>query len=149
MSLSDRIVVMNKGVIEQIDTPERIYNHPASSYIARFVGETTFFDGALERHGDQLMLHTGATGRIPVEASAGSREGARAVAFVRPEWIALTPPNEAVAQGTVEQIMFFGATKDYLVRFGDALIRVTTGGDVKTFGIGDTAGLRFVARLLP
>ncbi len=43
--MSDKVAVMNKGIFEQIDTPENLYNHPASSFVAQFVGENNKFTG--------------------------------------------------------------------------------------------------------
>lgn len=153
MSLSDRIIVMNKGVIEQVGTPNAIYNHPASAYVARFVGETSFFEGAVQQKSEQLVLQSASDGEIPLD-SASVRPGVQGgTAFLRPEWVTLTNAQQAEVAGyplgKVEQVMFFGATKDYLVRFRSSLIRVTTGGDNAQHAVGDVVGLQFAARLLP
>jgi ABC-type Fe3+/spermidine/putrescine transport system ATPase subunit len=152
MSLSDRIVVMNKGIVEQVDTPEGIYNRPASQYVARFVGETSFFEGQVEQHEQQLYLNSKAEGYIPIE-TAHAKPNATGTAFLRPEWVTLRDASFAETHGfpvgKVEQIMFFGATKDYLVRFRSALIRVSTSGKSSEYGIGDLVGLQFIARMLP
>jgi ABC-type Fe3+/spermidine/putrescine transport system ATPase subunit len=152
ISLSDRIVVMNRGVIEQIDVPDKIYNWPASPYVARFVGETTFFEGRIERGDQDFMLCAESGTRIPLQQAglAGIQEG---VAFVRPEWIKLSKPNQDAGalslRGMIERIMFFGATTDYLVRQGETLIRVRVAGGSGSFEVGDEVALNFAARLLP
>jgi len=152
MSLSDRIVVMNRGVIEQIGTPEQIYNRPASPYVARFVGETTFFEGELEHREHGTFIRSSANGYIPLEADSSQTQSDR-IAFVRPEWVTLHKPPYSEKRvwpvGKIERVIFFGATSDYLVRQGDSLIRVKAVGANDCFRRGDEVELQFAARLLP
>jgi len=153
MSLSDRVVVMNSGVIEQIDTPEQIYNRPTSLYVARFVGETTFFEGQLEQGNGRTNLRTLIGESITIEDDVTAINGHDGVAFVRPEWITLIKPEQvqdsSLPMGRVERIMFFGSSSDYLIRLGSSLVRVKTAGANHCFQIGDRVALQFVARLLP
>ena len=60
MTMGDRIVVMNKGVIQQVDTPERIYNKPKNIFVAKFIGNQpmNFFEGRLEEKEGYLEFHT-------------------------------------------------------------------------------------------
>jgi spermidine/putrescine ABC transporter ATP-binding subunit len=152
MSLADRVVVMNHGAIEQLDTPEGIYNNPASSFVARFVGETTFFEGRIEQRGTNAILRTAQGLKIPLHSTTSSGEMDR-VAFVRPEWIILTktdqPDTESIPRGKIERIMFFGSTKDYLVSLGEKQIRIKTTGSKDHFNMGDEVVLKFSAHLLP
>jgi ABC-type Fe3+/spermidine/putrescine transport system ATPase subunit len=152
MSLSDRIIVMNKGAIEQIGTPEQIYNRPTSIYVARFVGETTFFEGYCEKIDGADYLRTSENYLVPLETNSDAAI-VRGTAFVRPEWITLneySPSSQPkLPVGRIENAMFFGASKDYLVRLGTSLIRVTTGGECRRYNIGDQVALHFYARLLP
>jgi ABC-type Fe3+/spermidine/putrescine transport system ATPase subunit len=152
MSLSDRIVVMKGGVVEQVDTPEAIYNRPATAYVARFVGETTFFEGVVEERDSKPLLRTAANVAVPLSEDARAAVGRPGKAFVRPEWITLSDgvaDSSSLPVGTIERVMFFGATKDYLVKLGEATIRVTTAGEYQRFKVGDRVGLCFAARLLP
>ncbi|MBD9524462.1 ABC transporter ATP-binding protein [Ensifer sp. ENS02] len=151
LSLSDRVVVMNRGVIEQLDTPDNIYNKPVSEYVARFVGEAFFFRGALEclRGGKHLRMQDGRS--VPANAEFEASPG-EAVGFVRPEWISLSKlddPNPDVLQGKVERLMFFGQSSDYIVRVGDHPMRVKRRSDVPTLSEGDTVAVHCTARLLP
>jgi len=153
MSLSDRIVVMNSGVIEQIGSPEDIYNKPASAYVARFVGETTFFEGAVEHGATGAVMRLQDGSVIPLMPDAQRSDLAAGTAFVRPEWIRLAAADGAVVDsapvGKVERIMFFGSTSDYLVRNGDRLIRVRAPSGASRFQEGDEVKLEFSASLLP
>jgi ABC-type Fe3+/spermidine/putrescine transport system ATPase subunit len=152
MSLADRVVVMNQGMVEQLDTPEVIYNNPASSFVARFVGETTFFEGRIEERGIKAVLRTAHGMEIPLRGAPPSGE-IQGVAFVRPEWILLTKPDRCVSEpmptGRIERIMFFGSTRDFLIRFGETQIRVKAAGALDHFKTGDEVALQFAAHLLP
>ena len=57
MSMSDRIAVLNRGVIEQLDTPERIYRHPCTPYVARFIGHSNWLDGEHMFRPEAAALH--------------------------------------------------------------------------------------------
>ncbi|CAH1652288.1 ABC transporter ATP-binding protein [Chelatococcus asaccharovorans] len=152
LSLSDRVVVMNKGVIEQLDTPDAIYNRPVSEYVARFVGEAFFFRGRVEERGATQGMRLAEDMVIPVEG-AGQRAGRDGVAFVRPEWVTLDTPQPhrdvELPRGVVDRLMFFGQSSDYLVTLGNRQMRVKRRPDAPEFRAGDTVILRCQARLLP
>jgi ABC-type Fe3+/spermidine/putrescine transport system ATPase subunit len=138
--------------VEQVDTPEAIYNRPATAYVARFVGETTFFEGVMEKRDSKPVLSTAGNVLVPLSEDARAEVGRPGKAFVRPEWITLSDgaaESSSLPVGTIERVMFFGATKDYLVKLGEATIRVTTAGEYQRFKVGDRVGLCFAARLLP
>ncbi len=151
LSLSDRIVVMNKGVIEQLDTPDIIYNKPVSEYVARFVGEAFFFKGSIDgSNSSELLLESG--NAISVRSNSPVA-GGKAVAFVRPEWVSLSRLdvhlNPKALRGTVERLMFFGQSSDYIVRVGDEHMRVKRRRDDAALAEGDTVAINCIATLLP
>jgi iron(III) transport system ATP-binding protein len=128
MTTADRIVVMNGGRIEQVGSPEDIYQRPQSEFVARFIGATNILRG------------------YP-RLRCGNRDGAADLVSIRPNDIQILPtarvdgPNEAV--GTVRRHTYLGAQRDYLVELtGDVLIRVTTGVETMV-GAGEMVGLRF------
>lgn len=94
MALSHRIVVMNKGVIEQIGTPEEIYDNPASRYVASFIGEMNFIE---ENDGKTLA--------------------------VRPEDIILTKGDSGDMVGSVRSIMMLGHYAEIIVQMGNQSIK--------------------------
>ena len=153
LSLSDRVVVMNKGVIEQADTPDAIYNRPVSAYVAGFVGEACFFEGAMEgREGDDARIRMADGSAVPL-AGEGFCNGKKALSFVRPEWIGLSKlaPGEssALPTGTIERLMFFGQSSDYLILLADGRqLRVRYRPDAPDFAPGDRVRLDCTARLL-
>jgi putative spermidine/putrescine transport system ATP-binding protein len=112
LSLSDRIVVMNAGRVEQIGSPFEIYNFPATPFVARFVGTLNVLQarvvdqaqGQLEIDGQPIY-----TAKPPDNA----RDGGRLAVAVRPEMIGVAIEDESTAhnqlRGTVEDVMFLGA----------------------------------------
>lgn len=70
-SISDRVAVMNEGLIEQLGTPEEIYSSPATSFVARFVGFENFIHGILENRGKKLWFAVEKGGiSIPISESS-------------------------------------------------------------------------------
>ncbi|RDD68786.1 putative 2-aminoethylphosphonate ABC transporter ATP-binding protein [Paracoccus versutus] len=108
LSLADRIVVMNAGRVEQFDTPQRIYSHPANRFVAEFVGDMTLIDGQSDGQDAvrirQQRLELG-------QLRKGAPTGATAIG-IRPEDLVLTQsgtgPNTVTA--TVDAVEFSGAS---------------------------------------
>ena len=94
LTMSDRIAVMNRGRIEQIGTPEELYDRPATRFVASFIGDTNFLPGRV-------------IGRTAVTIA------------VRPERIVLGPPREGALTGTITDVVFLGTARKYVVRLAD------------------------------
>jgi sulfate transport system ATP-binding protein len=88
LEVSDRVVVINKGKVEQIGTPESVYDHPATPFVANFLGSVNLFHGRVE----DGHLHLG-DDALALGATDGS--DGKAVAFVRPHEFDLVPGWEA------------------------------------------------------
>jgi alpha-glucoside transport system ATP-binding protein len=104
MTLADRIVVLNKGRIEQIGTPLELYRSPDNLFVARFIGSPAMnvVPSLIARTGDAISVVVGDGSRIPVEAPALSApEGTRVHLGVRPEDLRIVPPEQALLTGTV------------------------------------------------
>ena len=86
MSLSDRIVVMNQGRIDQVGTPQEIYRHPRTAFVANFIGRTNFVDGVVaELASDRLSL-AALDGILTIPgADHPLQEGKAVTMVVRPE----------------------------------------------------------------
>ena len=123
MAMSDRIVVMNSGRIEQVDTPEEIYLHPASVFVADFVGRANFVPAKAQEVDEDGMAEIEALGqKIRVHSSEGAkeavREGKETVVLVRPESMRIQPTDEkpATLTGSLGQVVtsiFYGETVEY------------------------------------
>jgi iron(III) transport system ATP-binding protein len=86
MSVSDRILVMSRGHVQQVGTPEAVYRNPATAFVAGFVGRSSAFDAVVQAAPGSIAAH-GVT--LPAEASRGLLYGASVRAFVRPEDVRL------------------------------------------------------------
>jgi putative spermidine/putrescine transport system ATP-binding protein len=103
LSISDRIVVMNAGKIEQMDSPQRIYDHPETLFVAQFIGRMNFLPGNAEG----TVVHIGGRS-FPVEQQLSGM----ITAAIRPEDIAIIPEGEAGNQpafrALIRQVMILG-----------------------------------------
>lgn len=123
LALADRIVVMQNGRIEQLGTPEQIYNSPVSSFVADFVGFENIYkltDGGLETE----------NGRI--EFAGASPAGASGLAW-RPNMI---PLGQGPYQGEVLGSSFAGGTREYLLKTPLGAIKAEVGADVEAYELG-------------
>jgi putative spermidine/putrescine transport system ATP-binding protein len=107
LALSDRIVVMSKGQMEQVGEPFEIYNNPSTGFVASFVGQlnrlpVTVVDPALGR------LRVGRS-EIRTTSLIESPEGAEVSLMMRPEEVTLDAEEENVLEGTVESVTFLGS----------------------------------------
>ncbi len=103
LSMADRVVVMNVGVVEQVGTPEEIYNAPATRFVADFIGAMNFFSGEVTPGGEVQI------GRVRLRAGRGlPAEGARVTAAIRPEdvrIIGLDPHSDWQSSNRVEMVV--------------------------------------------
>ena len=119
MAMSDRVIVFNKGAVQQMDTPTNIYRRPANQFVADFVGKINFIrgaasDGRVDFPGGQWMAY------------GGERRGPVVVA-VRPENMVMRR-DRGVLKGTLAKAYYLGDTNDCRVRIGDADVRVIAAG---------------------
>jgi putative spermidine/putrescine transport system ATP-binding protein len=135
MAMVDRLVVMRDGKVEQIGRQEDLYERPATSFVAGFIGQSNLLPGRLEGAGD-LLIEGG--GRIAL-AGRYRHEGPGCLA-VRPESIRLAAAGstEACAQGTVKLCTYLGAVLEHVVR-------LDSGRDVivRTPGLGPQTARRW------
>ena len=128
MTTADRIVVMNLGRIEQIGTPEEIYDQPRSEFVARFIGGTNIF------HGKKLAPDRIAVGETVLRCGQGTpAAGAETAMSIRLHHVRLlqaAPANgaENMLRGRVQRMSFLGAVRDYLIELpGGEQLRAVTG----------------------
>ena len=120
MAMSDRIFLINRGVVQQSGTPQEIYNQPANQFVADFLGKVDFFKG--EADGERIVF-PGMGGQSI--AYSGPRRGKVEVA-IRPENIYFDP--DGVLEGTLEHQYYLGDVDDCRVRVGDTAVRVIASG---------------------
>ncbi len=112
MALSDRIVVMNKGEIEQIDSPPKIYTRPATTFVADFFGAANFLDGVIKNTGPEKteIEAKGFQLQIP-SIHPNKKRGDRVTVIARPESIQLNASSKFTA--TVQTKQFLGSHWEY------------------------------------
>lgn len=112
LSLSDRIVVMNKGKIEQIGPPFEIYNFPATPFVARFVGTLNVLQALVVDQG-RGQLEIDGQPVYTIKSLEAATNGSQLAVAVRPEMISVAHSDDATApnqlRGTVEDVMFLGS----------------------------------------
>ena len=123
MTMSDRVVVMFGGQIAQVDTPEAVYDRPASAAVARFVGQANVVEGVVGANGDRMIESP--LGRLPMPQRLGLASGTSVSVIARPQAIGLTAvaPGTPLA-GTVVARYFHGAFIDYRIAVGDQMLNV-------------------------
>ena len=132
MSLSDRIAVINRGRVEQLDGPAKIYEAPASRFVASFIGDTNFFSGEIVAvEGDYCLLDVDGFPQIKAYNDKQLKVGQRVDLSVRPEKIRVTmspPPPEKGASinvfpSKVRDIVYQGVYTKFWVTAGDLRIQ--------------------------
>jgi len=113
LSMSDRVAIMNGGVIEQCGTPEDVYERPTSVFAAGFIGTSNLMSGTWS-HG---AVAISADISIPAPGHQGSAEGDAVSVAVRPEkiWLSELTPEMFRVPGTIVSTTYHGATTRYLV----------------------------------
>ena len=112
LTMSDTIVVMDKGCIQQIGTPEDIYNEPKNAFVADFIGESNIIDGVMVR--DKLVKMYGR--EFPC-LDGGFAENEPVDVVIRPEDIDIVPMEQGQLVGTVTSFTFNGMQYDIIVDF--------------------------------
>ncbi len=133
LTMSDKIVVMADGCIQQIGTPEDIYNEPANAFVADFIGESNIFTGKM-------------TGKLKVSFCDADFECVDDVpkntaveVVVRPEDIKMTSPEKGTLTGTVTSVVFKGVHFEITVESGKYEIVIHS---TKSAVVGDTIGMK-------
>ena len=136
LTMSDQVVVLNKGRIEQIGPPEELYHRPKTRFVAEFIGDGTLISGTVRDASGAPALVTDDGLSLPVDADA--RVGEKATLLLRPEHLSIETNHSndsANALGavdvTLEQTVFYGATRKYVCRManGEAITAISTDGD--------------------
>ena len=133
LTMSDTIVVMNQGYIQQIGTPEDIYNEPQNAFVADFIGESNIFKGIM-------------TGNMKVRFCGGEfmgmddiPDGTLVDVVVRPEDVIITKPEDGTVTGEVTSVIFKGMHYEVTVESGkyEMVIRTT-----RCYAVGDKVGMQ-------
>lgn len=133
LTMSDKIVVMSEGKIQQIGTPEDIYNEPVNAFVADFIGESNIFKGIM-------------TGHMKVRFCGGEFKGMDDIAegtlvdvVVRPEDVIITSAEEGTVSGQITSVIFKGMHYEVAIESGkyEMIVRTT-----KFYSVGENVGIK-------
>ena len=145
MAISDKIIIMNQGVVAQMGTPQEIYYHPNSEFVADFIGEANFLkgkitelngaDGAVDVHGHRVELHE----------LQGRSVGDECTLVLRPEGAVVADDGQLPCEVILST--FMGSYQNYHVMVGDTLVKITDFNPKtkKIYKVGDKAFVKFDA----
>lgn len=136
LTMSDTIVVMNNGLIQQIGTPIDIYNEPENAFVADFIGESNIVDGIMAQ--DYRVIFSG---REFVCVDRGFQPNEAVDVVIRPEDIEITAHGQGMLQGTVESVVFKGVHYEMIVATEDFKYMIHSIVERKA---GDVVGLSII-----
>ncbi|MBR3591789.1 MAG: ABC transporter ATP-binding protein [Clostridia bacterium] len=133
LTMSDRVVVMNKGQIQQIGTPQDIYNEPENAFVADFIGESNILDGVM--HDDFVAEFSG---HVFECLDKGFDKNESVDVVVRPEDVDIVPVEKGMLKGVVTSVDFLGVHYEIIVDIGGFKWMIQTTDECF---VGDNVGL--------
>ena len=143
MSISDQVIVMNKGVVAQIGSPMEIYYHPKNEFVADFIGEANFLRGkAVAVDGQDVTVEINGH-RVVATSDKSPAQGAECEIVLRPEAAVLGDSGDLPCEVTLS--CFMGSYQNYHVKMGDTLVKIADNCPVnkKIYQVGDKAFISF------
>ena len=141
MAISDKIIIMNKGVIAQMGTPQEVYYHPADEFVADFIGEANFLKGKyIEEDGKYSVLDFEGN-RLPAPSKENMEKGKEYTAVLRPEAAKLA--DDGGFEGVVLLSCFMGGYQNYHIKVGNTLVKLEDHNpkNRKIYNVGDRCHL--------
>jgi iron(III) transport system ATP-binding protein len=139
LSISDRVGVMNDGRLEQVGSPEEVFQTPESRFVADFLGHASFMSGTVTDEGVETPL--GTVGMAHVEGLTREYEGADVDVLVRPDDATATPP-EGDADGLIVHRRYDGPSFTYRVELESGDTVHCMHNHTESFEVGDEVGVR-------
>jgi len=156
LTMSDRIAVMDNARVAQLGTPAEIYENPRTAFVAKFIGESNFFDGRISgRLNGEWEVQREGGGSFRVPHNPNLQTGQQVRVAVRPEWMDVqrpdaVPPGENALVGTVRDIIYLGETMHVIVAVpesGDVTVALRNEGQLikpLAWKRGDTAAVAWL-----
>ena len=133
LSMSDTVIVMDKGKIQQIGTPADIYNEPENAFVADFIGESNILDGIMKK--DFLVEFDNKEFAC---LDSGFADGEDVDVVIRPEDVDIVPPMKGMLEGNVTSVTFLGVHYEIIVDINDFKWMIQT---TDKHEVGETVGL--------
>ena len=154
MSLSDRVVVMKDGVIQQVGPPSEIYERPDSQFVAGFVGKVAFFPVDVVDMPPTGPVACTLNGKPVMAGSMALGVGTKALLMARPESLRLGHPGEGACDGTVTTNVYLGSSVESFVatEYGEILVQIDDPSISRVLAEGSKVSISFDetrVRLLP
>jgi spermidine/putrescine transport system ATP-binding protein len=152
LALSHRIAVMNRGNVEQIDEPSKIYGFPRNRFVADFIGKISMIEAqVVEAASSHLKLDIGELGEVMTAGKEGVRAGDKGVIAIRPEQVRISHPSDSQQLknyflGKVHDFLYIGDVTTYIVELAngayiEALLPNSAPGRATFFEVGDLVGV--------
>jgi len=151
LALSHRIAVMNRGRVEQLDTPERLYTAPASRFVADFIGKINLIEAEVADGGHGHLVLRAALGDLAADLGPGARPGERGALALRPELVRVAGHLEVMElrnrfAGRVRDLLYEGDVTLYTVEIEgghviEALLANAAPGRARLFKVGDAVAV--------
>jgi iron(III) transport system ATP-binding protein len=152
MTLSDKVVIMKDGIIQQIGSPSEIYSHPCNRFVAAFIGKANFLKAEILKVTDtQLLMKINGKDVSAPCWNKSIRKNDRVLVVARPESIILGEPADDLIEGTVRDSVYFGSQMLYEVQIATdqtVQIEIADPQHHKHFEKGTKVGLTFKDRSL-
>jgi spermidine/putrescine transport system ATP-binding protein len=125
LTMSDRIAVMNDGRIEQVGSPEEIYERPRTRFVAEFLAVRNIFEATvLDISSGRVRLRTATGLELLAEDDGGYTKDARVTIGIRPERCRLVPAAADALAGLIEDEIYLGERTDWRVRVSGELLTI-------------------------
>ncbi|MDO4805471.1 MAG: ABC transporter ATP-binding protein, partial [Lachnospiraceae bacterium] len=143
MAISDKIIIMEKGVVAQMGTPQEIYYHPKSEFVADFIGEANFLHGKLitKKGGDGVADIDGIN--VDINDVGDFSIGDSCTLVLRPESAVIADNGQLPCNVVLS--CFMGSYQNYHVMVGDTMVKITDFNpkNKKVYQVGDKAYVAF------
>jgi putrescine transport system ATP-binding protein len=132
MTMADRIAVMNSGRLAQVAPPRAIYEHPASRWVAEFIGDVNLLEGTVSSvDAQETVVETASAGKVRVGQGNAAHRGDRVAVAIRPEKIAIARASDATAPNSASGVLiessYFGDISVYKVKLdGPGTMRIAS-----------------------
>ena len=143
MAISDKIIIMEKGIVAQMGSPQEIYYHPKSEFVADFIGEANFLKGPLKsKNGSDGVVDISGT-KVDVKEISHFGIGDTCTLVLRPESAVLADAGQLPCRVILS--CFMGSYQNYHVMVGDNLVKITDFNpkNKKIYNVGDKAYVKF------
>ncbi|MBR5093618.1 MAG: ABC transporter ATP-binding protein, partial [Oscillospiraceae bacterium] len=143
MALSDKIIIMNKGVVAQMGTPQEIYYHPVNEFVADFIGEANFLRGEMVGQDGRYATLNVEGYPLNVELRPDMQRGEQYTVVLRPEAAHLAPEGGLPCRVVLS--CFMGSYQNYHVMVGDTLVKLEEHDpkNKRIYQVGELCALAF------